>query len=87
MRLEKLVLGLLLLPFLLFVVLILLPLILIYGAIMLLLHKPVHYTFRNTSSAFKKTPQEGEEDVIDVEVIHSEPAGEKNEFSGRTLNQ
>lgn len=86
MRFEKILAGLILLPIILIVLLIFLPLILIYGAIMLLLHKPVHYTFRKTTTTVRKTPS-GEDEVIDVEVIRTETSGEKNDISGRTLNQ
>jgi hypothetical protein len=87
MRIEKLIAGLILLPIILFVLLILLPLILIYGVIMLLLHKPVHYTFRRTTANVRNPEANQNDDVIDVEVIHSESGGEKDDLSERSLNR
>ena len=87
MRIEKLILIVLLLPLIAFFFLILLPLILIYGFIMVLLHKPVF--FRMGSSGFAGTGETEPEndDVIDVEVIHSENAGAGDEGPERALRR
>lgn len=87
MKVEKLIAGLILLPFIVLLLLILLPLILFFGILSLVFRRPVGKTFIKTDSFQWNTQQKErqDDDVIDVEVIHSENTGEKNDLSGRTL--
>ena len=86
MKLEKFILGLLLFPLILVILLIFLPLVILYGAIMLMLRKPVHFSY--ASHPFfnrQKEQSSGNDDIIDVEVIQAEDVGEQNDSSGRSL--
>lgn len=84
MNMKKLIAGLILLPLILFLLLVLLPIILLYGLLMMILRKPV--TFSYGQYGFPGTQQQKQDDdVIDVEVIHSENTGEQNDLSGRSL--
>ena len=88
MKIEKLVLFLVLLPLIAFFFLILLPLILLYGALMVLLHRPIQ--FRTVGRGFfsgEGKSSSGSDDVIDVEVIHSENSSGCEDASGRALRQ
>ena len=86
MKLERLILGLLLLPFVLALFVILLPLIMIFGIIALVSRRNLVRTFVSTQT-FRQQPsgQKQDDDIIDVEVIRSEDAGEQNDLSGRHL--
>ena len=89
MRIEKLILGLLLLPFIIVILLILFPLILFFGILSLIAGKPLGQSFVRTASFQWKTPSarkpQDDDDVIDVEVIRSENTGEQHDISGRSL--
>ena len=88
MKFEKLIAGLIILPFILILLIILLPLILLFGILSLVLRRPIGKTFIKTNSFQWNTQQQApkqDDDVIDVEVIHSENPGDKNDLSGRSL--
>lgn len=90
MRIEKIIAGLLFLPFVLLLFVILFPLILIFGILSLLfMRKPMGFTFIKTASSKWGTTQSGsseqKEDIIDVEVINAENTGDQNDLSGRAL--
>ena len=86
MKLERLILGLLLLPLVIAIFVILFPLILIFGIIALFLRGNTVRTFVKTKTLRSQTSEPNrEDDVSDVEVIRSEDIGEKNDISGRSL--
>lgn len=87
MKIEKLILIILLLPLIAFFFLILLPLILIYGAVMVLLHKPIFFRMGSSGFAGEEQPGPEDDDVIDVEVIHSENAGAGDGDPERALHR
>ena len=84
MRIEKVILGLLLLPFIISILIVLLPLILLFGIISIVTGrsfiKKTSFQWQNAS-----VQKESDDDVIDVEVIRSENSGEQNDISGRSL--
>lgn len=88
MYLKKLLLGLLLLPFILVVLIVFIPVILFFGILSVMFRRPMGTTFVKTAT-FRwqgKTAQpRQDEDVIDVEVVRSEDTGEQNDISGRSL--
>jgi hypothetical protein len=88
MCLKKLILGLLLLPFVLVILIILIPFILFFGILSVIFQRPMGTRFVNTATfrwqgAAPQPPRD--DDVIDVDVIRSENTGEQNDISGRTL--
>ena len=87
MRVEKFILGLILFPLILCFLIILLPLIFLFGIISVLTGKSMGRSFVKTASFHWQTPpaQKTEDDVIDVEVIRSENTGDQNDISGRSL--
>ena len=87
MKLEKFLLGLILFPVVLLVLMVFLPLVILYGVIMLTLRRPVHFSYVNHPFFNRQRQQQssGSEDIIDVEVIRAEDAGEKSDVSERSL--
>lgn len=89
MCLKKLMLGLLLLPFVLVILIILIPFILFFGILSVIFRRPMGTRFVKTATfhwqgAAPQQPSQ-DDDVIDVDVIRSENTGEQNDISGRTL--
>ena len=87
MKIEKLILIIFLLPLIAFFLVILLPLILIYGFLMVLLHKPISFRIGSAGFPGAKEDRPESDDVIDVEVIHSESAGANDEGSERAIRR
>ena len=85
MRIEKFILGLLLLPIIIAFLVVLLPLILLFGIISIITGRSFVKTasFRWQNASTQK--QAADDDVIDVEVVRTENTGEQNDISGRSL--
>ena len=87
-KLEMFLLGALLLPVIVIILIVLFPLILFFGILSLITGKPLGRSFVKTASFQWKNPaapKQDDDDVIDVEVIRSENAGEQHDISGRSL--
>ena len=81
--------GLLFLPLVVVIFLLLLPLILIFGLIVMIFGRRVSRSFIKTASfqwqGASQEPEQNEDVVLDAEVIQSETVGEDNDISGRAL--
>ena len=87
MRIERFILGLILFPLILCFLIILLPLIFLFGIISVLTGRSMGRSFVKTAAFQWQTPptQKTADDVIDVEVVRSENTGDQNDISGRSL--